>query len=144
LPTVWVSDTEPASDAEPRSLAGSAPTSADVASRCGETADAWTVTEVWQSVLQNHPSVRLWQREAEVARAELLTARLLPNPELVITADPEMGNSDRTAMTSRLMFTVPWGPKRRLRTAAAVNRPATAQCRPTRSPTCWTPSPACG
>jgi len=60
------------------------------------------------------------RHEIEAARAQLITARLLPNPQLVIDAMSPVREWQSADMTTRLMFTIPTGPKRRLRTAVAA------------------------
>lgn len=77
-----------------------------------------TIAEVLQAALQNHPLLHVREHEVEAARARLITARLLPNPELVLDAveSPQVAESQ---IAARVMFTIPIGPKRRLRSAAA-------------------------
>ena len=52
----------------------------------------------------------------------MITARLLPNPQLTLDSMNSTGGSDeeRSVLTARIMMTVPLQPKRRLRTNAAT------------------------
>ncbi len=79
-----------------------------------------TIAGVLQYAIAHHPLLQIRQHEIEAARAKLVTAGLLPNPELTVDA----GNSDSEAgpgvLNARLMFKLPIGPKRELRTAAAA------------------------
>jgi outer membrane protein, heavy metal efflux system len=79
-----------------------------------------TIEEVLQCVLQNHPMVRVRQHEVEIARGRLITARLLPNPRLVMQSRTPVDAAADSGLTTRIEFTLPIGPKRELRTAAAT------------------------
>ena len=86
----------------------------------------YCLPDVLQAVLQNHPALCLRQQEVEAARARLITAGLLPNPQLVVDTVTETLDH-HTEMNARLMFTVPLGPKRRWQTAAACSAIAAEQ-----------------
>jgi cobalt-zinc-cadmium efflux system outer membrane protein len=78
-----------------------------------------TLEEVLQHTLDHHPLLHARLHEVEAARGRLVTAGLLPNPQLVMsTASPVEGNGS-TILTTRVDFTVPTGGKRRWRMAAA-------------------------
>jgi cobalt-zinc-cadmium efflux system outer membrane protein len=82
-----------------------------------------TLAGVVQFAIDHHPLLRVRQYEVEAARARLITARLLPNPHLMFEVEnPAAANavgSGPPELVSRLMFTIPLGPKRELRTAVA-------------------------
>lgn len=78
-----------------------------------------SLDEVLQHALDHHPILRARQHEVEAARARLVTAGLLPNPQLVLDTRTQVEDEGRTALTTRVMFTIPTGRKRRLRQAAA-------------------------
>ncbi len=78
-----------------------------------------TVEEVMEHTLDHHPLLRARQQEVEAARARLITAGLLPNPQLVIDTESPVEDRGHTSMMTRVMFTIPTGCKRRLREAAA-------------------------
>ncbi|MGA2064328.1 MAG: TolC family protein [Thermoguttaceae bacterium] len=83
-----------------------------------------TVADVLQFAIDHHPLLRIRQHEVEAARARLVTARLLRNPELMFEAENPAGSDAAGVLgppilVTRLMFTVPLGPKRELRTAVA-------------------------
>jgi len=77
------------------------------------------VEGVLQHALDHHPRLRARQHEVEIARAGLITAGLLPNPQLVMDAESPVHESDPTDLTTRVMFTIPTGGKRRLGEAVA-------------------------
>jgi outer membrane protein, heavy metal efflux system len=77
------------------------------------------MASVLQYALEHHPALRVRQHEVEAARARLITARLLPNPELMLQTLSPTDTDDPSQMSSRLMFTVPIGPKRAWRSAVA-------------------------
>ena len=54
-----------------------------------------------------------------MARGKLIAANLLPNPELVLDTMAPVQVAGQGDMVARLSFTIPTGPKRRLRTDAA-------------------------
>ncbi|MBN2477640.1 MAG: TolC family protein [Pirellulales bacterium] len=72
------------------------------------------IDEVLQTALDNHPLLRARQHEIDVARAKLVTAGLLANPQLVLDTESPVQESDPTDLTTRLMFTIPTGGKLRL------------------------------
>ena len=87
-----------------------------------------TVAGVVQFAIDHHPLLRVRQYEVEAARARLITARLLPNPHLMFEVESPAGTnaagttplgSGPAELVARLMFTIPLGPKRELRTAVA-------------------------
>jgi outer membrane protein, heavy metal efflux system len=57
--------------------------------------------------LDNHPRLRARRQEVEVARSKLITASLLPNPQLVIDTDTQLSERGPTQISGRVMFTVP-------------------------------------
>lgn len=79
----------------------------------------WTMDELLQFTLEHHPSLRARQHEVEIARAKLVTARLLPNPQLVMDTESPVHDADTTDLTGRVTFEIPLGGKRRLRESAA-------------------------
>lgn len=95
------------------------------------------IAGVLQYATQHHPLLRVRQYEVEAARARIVTARLMPNPQLMIeamdssTAVPNPAALNPVVRTpelvTRLMFTLPIGPKRELRTAAAASGVCQAQ-----------------
>jgi cobalt-zinc-cadmium efflux system outer membrane protein len=83
-----------------------------------------TLAGVVQFAIDHHPLLRVRQYEVEAARARLITARLLPNPHLMFEVeDPTAANAAGVLgppeLVARLMFTIPLGPKRELRSAVA-------------------------
>jgi outer membrane protein, heavy metal efflux system len=86
-----------------------------------------TVAGVIQYALEHHPALRVRQHEVEAARARMITARLLPNPELMMQTSSPTDTDGSTDLTTRLMFTIPIGPKRAWRTSAAQSDIFTAQ-----------------
>jgi len=80
-----------------------------------------------QYATQHHPLLRVHQYEIEAARAKIVTARLLPNPELTIDVLDSRNEPGAPELNTRLMFTLPIGPKRELRTAAAESGVCEAQ-----------------
>jgi len=82
---------------------------------------SYTVAEALQFALDHHPILRVRQHEVEIARAKLVAAGLLPNPDLVVDlATPDDATGGASRLSTRLMFTVPIGPKRELRTDVAA------------------------
>jgi cobalt-zinc-cadmium efflux system outer membrane protein len=84
-----------------------------------------TVAGAIQFALDHHPALRVRRYEVEAARARLVTARLLPNPHLMFevedpTAPAVTGITGPPEMVARVMFTIPLGPKRELRSAVAA------------------------
>ncbi len=98
-------------------LPAGGPPSANPSGTC-----ALTLADVQQYTLQHNPSLRIRQHEIEAAQARVITARLLPNPQLTLDSMNSTGGSDeeRSVLTARIMMTVPLQPKRRLRTNAAT------------------------
>ena len=82
---------------------------------------------VLQYATQHHPLLRVRQYEIEAARAKIVTARLLPNPELTVDTLDSSAEPGPPELNTRLMFTLPIGPKRELRTAAAETGVCEAQ-----------------
>jgi cobalt-zinc-cadmium efflux system outer membrane protein len=79
-----------------------------------------TIAGVLQYAIAHHPLLRIRQHEVEAARAKLVTAGLLPNPELTVDAGSSDSEAGPGVLNARLMFKLPIGPKRELRTAAAA------------------------
>ena len=102
----------------------SVPASAVPAS--GATAEQ-AIAGVLQYAMQHHPMLRVRQYEIEAARARIVTARLLPNPELTVDTLDSSNTPGPPELNTRLMFTLPIGPKRELRTAAAESGVCQAQ-----------------
>jgi cobalt-zinc-cadmium efflux system outer membrane protein len=92
----------------------------------GATAEQ-AIVGVLQYATQHHPLLRVRQYEVEAARARIVTARLLPNPELTVDALDSSAVPGAPELHTRLMFTLPLGPKRELRTAAAESGVCLAQ-----------------
>jgi len=78
-----------------------------------------TVEHVLEHALEHHPLLRARQHEVEAARARLVTAGLLPNPQFVLDTESPVDEVGPTIMSTRVTFTVPTGRKRRLRQVAA-------------------------
>jgi cobalt-zinc-cadmium efflux system outer membrane protein len=78
-----------------------------------------TVEQALLYTVENHPRLRAREQEVEVARAELITAGLLPNPQLVVDAETPINHSGTVELSGRLMFTIPTGGKRGYAAAAA-------------------------
>ncbi len=82
---------------------------------------SYTVAEALQFALDHHPILRVRQQEVEIARAKLVAAGLLPNPDLTVDlATPDDSTGGASRLSTRLMFTVPIGPKGELRTDVAA------------------------
>jgi cobalt-zinc-cadmium efflux system outer membrane protein len=86
-----------------------------------ETGAATDVAGVLQYAIAHHPMLRIRQSEIDAARAKLVTAGLLPNPELTLDAGSYDSEAGPGVLNARLMFKVPLGPKREWRTAAAAS-----------------------
>jgi cobalt-zinc-cadmium efflux system outer membrane protein len=72
-----------------------------------------TLDQVLQYALQNHPLLVSRQHEVAAAQARLVTAGLLPNPELVLNTDtPVYATGDRTELSWRVVFEIPTAGKR--------------------------------
>lgn len=83
-------------------------------------ATAWdaTLDQTLEYALANHPTLRARQQEVSAARAQLVTAGLLPNPNFVMdTRTPVEGGS--TDLSTRLVFTIPTGGKIKRRESVA-------------------------
>src|SRR5688500_8599570 len=84
--------------------------------RIGIAGDAETnefsVEQTLAYTLDNHPRLRARTQEVEVARADLITAGLIPNPQLVIDAEAPINESGPVDLSGRLMFTFLTGGKR--------------------------------
>ena len=87
----------------------------------------FTVEQALLYTLENHPRLRARTQEVEVARAALITAGLLPNPQLVVDAESPINESGAVELSGRLMFTIPTGGKRGYAAAAAKAGIAEAQ-----------------
>ena len=92
----------------------------------GATAEQ-AIAGVLQYATQHHPLLRVHQYEIEAARARIVTARLLPNPEFTFDTLDSSAAPGPPEIHTRLMFTLPIGPKRELRTAAAETGVCQAQ-----------------
>jgi cobalt-zinc-cadmium efflux system outer membrane protein len=88
---------------------------------------AQSIAGVLQFAIRHHPLLRVRQFEIEAARAKIVTARLLPNPELTVDTLDSNSSPGPPEIHTRLMFTLPIGPKRELRTAAAESGVCQAQ-----------------
>jgi cobalt-zinc-cadmium efflux system outer membrane protein len=82
---------------------------------------ATTIAGVLQYAIAHHPLLQIRQHEIEAARAKLITAGLLPNPELTLDAGNVDDEPGPAVLNARLMFKLPIGPKREWRTAAATS-----------------------
>jgi outer membrane protein, heavy metal efflux system len=78
-----------------------------------------TVADVLQYALGHHPALQMRQHEVAVAEAKVITARLLPNPQVVLDTDSDVENGGAARIQGRMTLTLPTIPKRRLRTAVA-------------------------
>lgn len=78
-----------------------------------------SLDEVLQQTLQCHPVLRARRHEVGIARARLTEAGLIPNPELTLDTETPVHDGGPTEMTTRVMFTIPLGGKRRLRQEVA-------------------------
>jgi len=87
----------------------------------------FTIEQALVYTLDNHPRLRARTQEVEVARAELITAGLVPNPQLVIDTDAPINESGPVELSGRLMFTFPTGGKRQHAGLAAKAGIAVAQ-----------------
>jgi cobalt-zinc-cadmium efflux system outer membrane protein len=96
-----------------------APAAAGGKSADTDTAAATSIAEVLQFAIIHHPLLQIRAHEVEAARARLVTARLLPNPELTVDAGAVSDEPGAARLNTRLMFKLPIGPKREWRTAAA-------------------------
>jgi cobalt-zinc-cadmium efflux system outer membrane protein len=118
LASAAIAAPSPVPAAAPSPAPAAASLSPDVAASGG-----LTVAGVVQFAIDHHPLLRVRQYEVEAARARLITARLLRNPELMFEVEnPAAANavgSGPPELVTRLMFTIPLGPKRELRTAVA-------------------------
>jgi outer membrane protein TolC len=79
----------------------------------------FTVEQALLYTLENHPRLRARAQEVEVARAALITAGIVPNPQLVVDAQTPINESGTVELSGRLMFTIPTGGKRGYAAAAA-------------------------
>lgn len=87
----------------------------------------YSLADVIQAVLQNHPALSMRRQEVEAARGRLITAGLLPNPQWTFDTLGELPE-ERSFINTRVMFTVPLGPKLQWRTAAACSDIAAQKC----------------
>jgi cobalt-zinc-cadmium efflux system outer membrane protein len=78
-----------------------------------------TIAGVFEETLRNHPVLRVQKEEVQAAQARLITAGMRINPELVLDTDRDLSGDQTIDMSSRVMFTLEPGGKRRLRQAAA-------------------------
>ena len=79
-----------------------------------------TLDETLQHALHNHPLLLSRHHEVTVAQALLVTAGLLPNPELVInTQSPVYDTGDPTELSWRVVFEIPTAGKRWRRESVA-------------------------
>jgi cobalt-zinc-cadmium efflux system outer membrane protein len=89
--------------------------------------NAFSIEQALAYTLDNHPRLRARTQEVEVARADLITAGLIPNPQLVIDADAPINESGPVDLSGRLVFTFLTGGKRERATMAAKTGIAVAQ-----------------
>jgi cobalt-zinc-cadmium efflux system outer membrane protein len=80
---------------------------------------AFTIERALLYTLENHPRLRARAQEVEVARAALINAGIIPNPQLVVDAQTPINESGTVELSGRLMFTIPTGGKRSYAAAAA-------------------------
>jgi cobalt-zinc-cadmium efflux system outer membrane protein len=97
------------------------PAAAKPASPPDDMSGATTIAGVLQYAIAHHPMLRIRQYEIDAARAKLVTAGLLPNPELTLDAGSSDSEAGPGVLNARLMFKLPLGPKREWRTAAAAS-----------------------
>jgi cobalt-zinc-cadmium efflux system outer membrane protein len=79
----------------------------------------FTVERALLYTLENHPRLRARAQEVEVARAALISAGIIPNPQFVVDAETPINESGTVELSGRLMFTIPTGGKRGYAAAAA-------------------------
>ncbi len=75
--------------------------------------------QVLELALAHHPLLRARKHQVEVARAQLVSAGLMPNPQLVMDAESPIQQNDPTTLTMRMMFTIPTAGKIHRRKAVA-------------------------
>ena len=84
-----------------------------------QSAEGVPLEQLLTYALEHHPLLKARQHEVEIAQARLITAGLLPNPQLVLDTETPTRTIDDTSLTTRLMFTIPLGNKRNLARRAA-------------------------
>jgi cobalt-zinc-cadmium efflux system outer membrane protein len=77
------------------------------------------VEELLKYALAEHPSLRARHHEVAAARARLISAGLLPNPQLVVDTESPVHRDGPTELEARVTFEILTGGKRRLRQAVA-------------------------
>lgn len=93
-----------------------------------------SVQELFAYATVHHPLLRARAHEISAAQGELITAGLLPNPELVLDTDSPIEEDNSASMRLRVMFTIPTAGKRAKREAmagAAIARARAALSRET-------------
>jgi cobalt-zinc-cadmium efflux system outer membrane protein len=74
-----------------------------------------TLPEALQYAVTHHPRLQARKHEVDVARAKLIAAGVLPNPQLVLNYDSRLNDEDEgSSVAGRLMFTIPTADKLRL------------------------------
>lgn len=86
-----------------------------------------TLAQSLQYAVDHHPRLRARQREVDVARAKLVAAGVLTNPQLVVDYDTPMGAAEGSEVSGRLMFTIPTADKMRLGKSVACAEICRAQ-----------------
>ena len=80
-----------------------------------------TVEQVMEVALTDHPLLQERQQEIEIARAQLVGAGLLPNPQLVLDTDAPIQESRPTTLGGRVTWTFPtWGKRKRREAVASA------------------------
>lgn len=93
----------------------------------GEIEAELTIDEVLDHALTHHPSLHARAQEVDIARAQLVTAGLLPNPNFGIIPTTPLGGEGPTDISFRLEFAIPTAGKVQHRKAVArlgINRAA--------------------
>lgn len=71
--------------------------------------ETFSAEQVLEYAARHNPLLRVRHSEVEVARAKLVTAGLLPNPELILRTDTPIHDDNPTSLISRVMWSVPLG-----------------------------------
>lgn len=68
---------------------------------------AVSLEQAVRETLARHPRLAARRHEVEFARAQLVTASLFPNPQLVLDTDSPINETGPTELSGRLTFTIP-------------------------------------
>ena len=81
--------------------------------------ETFSIEEVLDYAASRNPLLRARKHEVEVARGKLIAAGLLPNPELILKTDSPVSEDDASSLTTRVMYTIPFGGKLRHKKSVA-------------------------